>query len=184
MAAGHSIFSHAEQAPALSGQTTNPATHALRNASLKMAGVILLLSLVLLILLSAKADSKRANDIFGAADASTQSDASSDTAGTTSAQTQSSSVSGTSLNVSTSTTDGSTSSSVTVNGEPVAVPDNGTVSHTYTSPDGSTTTVNVSNSNSGSNDSSSSTYLNVSSNNFNSESNFSNTTQFGTGGSN
>lgn len=59
-----------------------------------------------------------------------------------------------STNVSSTTNNGSNSTSVTVNGQPLNVPANGTVQQTITGPGGSQTTVNVSNnqSDSGSSD--------------------------------
>jgi hypothetical protein len=77
---------------------------------------------------------------------------------------------GSNLNVSVSGGSGGNQSSVntqvTVNGQPVAVPDNGTTQQTVTNPDGSTTSYSVSASTQGgtNNSSSTSTNLSVSSN--------------------
>lgn len=192
MAAGHTVFSHASHSPAYNGTTPNVAQHALRNASLKIAGVILLLSIILLILLSAQADGRKANDLFNSAGQTSQSGTSTNLAAGVNAQADTSSNGGssgntkgasTSLNVNSSTTNDGTSTSVTVNGQPVDVPDNGNYSQTYTNPDGSTTTVNVNTSSNGgaNNFSSTNTDVNTFSNSFSSSNDSSSTLNFGSG---
>lgn len=66
----------------------------------------------------------------------------------------------TSINSSTNAS-GTTDTNVTVNGQPVEVPNNGSTQQTITTPNGSTTTVNVSNGNTGHGYNHSSSYTNV-----------------------
>lgn len=156
-----------------SSQLHTPLHSPALTASLKTAGVIIFVVLCALIVMSARASGKNASDQFNTAnegatsslDVQSQSvdqkspgsgdDAS---AGSTSASVQS---------TTSSNSEGGASVDVSVNGQPVDVPDNGNYQKTITSPDGSsTTTLNVSSSSAGttSTRSNTSTHVDVRSN--------------------
>lgn len=137
------------------------ATHSALNTSLKIAGIVVLLSICALILLT-----QRASGGSGAKHAfSSASNAIVNTPANDQTVTNSGSSSSVSSQMSVSAQGGAnnapqSSMKVNVNGQDVPVPQNGSVQRTVTNPDGSSTSYSV-NSSQGSSSNSSSTSLNV-----------------------
>jgi len=174
--------SHSSQ----SSHVHNPALH----ASLKVAGVLVFITLCALIILSAQASGKQANDEFNYANKDSVSSLSLDAAsqsGATADGSQSNSGSNISASVQAGSDSNGTSVNVSVNGEDMTVPPNGSLHKTVTD-DGGTTTVNVNTSTQGeaNNRSTTRTTLNVRSHSSSSSSTSTKTTMSGTstGGSN
>jgi hypothetical protein len=161
-------------------------------ASLKTAGVIIFVVLCALIVMSARASGKNANDQFNTANEGATSSLNVQTQSVDQKSTASgndASAGSTSASVQATTSsnsEGGTSVDVSVNGQPVDVPDNGNYQKTITSPDGSTTTLNVSSSSDGSasTHSNTSTHVDVRSNSTTNGSTSTRVKVNGTGGTN
>jgi hypothetical protein len=161
-------------------------------ASLKTAGVIIFVVLCALIVMSARASGKNPNDQFNTANEGATSSLNVQTQSVDQKSTASgndASAGSTSASVQATTSsnsEGGTSVDVSVNGQPVDVPDNGNYQKTITSPDGSTTTLNVSSSSDGSasTHSNTSTHVDVRSNSTTNGSTSTRVKVNGTGGTN
>lgn len=152
-----------------SSRTVQNSHHSALNTSLKIAGVVLFITLCALIVTNARASGKEANDEFNTANQSTLLHVAAkvqraDQATTGDVKAPSSN-NNEGARMNTSPNSGGTSVNVNVNGENVNVPANTSYSKVTTTL-GGTTSVQISNTNGGTNTSSTFTNLNVSSNSF------------------